>query len=302
MDNPVKTISSDIKTLDEILADMEDSTSADVSANTKKSSHDKASPKKDTQPTKNTKATPKDHIKETPSSVSPDVSAQVTPSKTSKKNRVHRQPSAVGVLLDDVHQSVLDDKSLQLLSQVEIEKIPIPDKATRYLRWLAFYYLSRKELSRHELGAKLIAKGCEATAVNALLDEFSEKGYQSDERCATMRVREAVRKGRGIRHITESLRGAGLDVKDFGGMDALIRLAGVSSVTDGTILADGGHGDTDEIDWLKLAVEARCKKYGDSLPKDFKEKNRQLRFLQYRGFEMDVCFEALKMTLDDFDS
>lgn len=297
----MKTIGSGIKTLDEILADMEDTTSADVSVNTKKSSHHKGSPNKNAKATKNTKATPKDHIKETPSSVLPTVSAQTTPPKMSKKNRVHRQPSAVGALLDDTHQTVLDEKSLQLLSHVEIEQITPPDKATRYLRWLAFYYLSRKELSRHELRAKLIAKGCEAAAVDALLDEFSEKGYQSDERCATMRVREAVRKGRGIRHITESLRGAGLDVKDFGGMDALIRLADVSSVTDGTILEDGGHGDTDEIDWLKLAVEARCKKYGDSLPKDFKEKNRQLRFLQYRGFETNVCFEALKMTLDDFD-
>lgn len=203
-------------------------------------------------------------------------------------------PSAVDLLLKDNTQTVLDDKSLQLLSQVEIEKLQLPDKATRYARWLAFYYLSKKELSRHELRAKLIAKDCEPMMVDELLDEFAEKGYQSDTRCATMMVREAVRKGRGVRHITESLKKAGLDVKDFGGMNELVAMSDVDSMSDGAVLDD-------EINWLKLAVETRCKKYGNTLPKDPKDKARQLRFLQYRGFEMGVCFDALKMTLDDFD-
>ncbi|UYZ95004.1 regulatory protein RecX [Moraxella bovis] len=226
-----------------------------------------------------------------------------TPTRKRKSQTSDNKPSAVGLLLKDDSQTVLDDNSLKLLSQVEIEKLQLPDKETRYLRWLAFYYLSKKELSRHELKTKLISKDCDPQAVDDLLDEFAEKGYQSDTRCATMLVREAVRKGRGVRYLTDGLKKAGLDVKAFGSIDELIAMSDVDSVADGTILDDDNKGDDkdDEIDWLKLAVEARCKKYGDTIPKDPKEKARQLRFLQHRGFEMGVCFDALKMNLGDFE-
>lgn len=226
-----------------------------------------------------------------------------TPPRKRKSQKSDNKPSAVDLLLKDDSQTVLDDDSLKLLSQVEIEKLQLPDKETRYLRWLAFYYLSKKELSRHELKTKLIAKDCDPQAVDDLLDEFAEKGYQSDTRCATMLVREAVRKGRGVRYLTDSLKKAGLDVKAFGGVDELIAMSDADSVVDGTILDDDNKGNDrdDGIDWLKLAVEARCKKYGDNIPKDPKEKVRQLRFLQYRGFDMGVCFDALKMNLGDFE-
>ena len=223
-----------------------------------------------------------------------------TPTRKRKSQKSDDKPSAVDLLLKDNSQTVLDDNSLKLLSQVEIEKLQLPDKETRYLRWLAFYYLSKKELSRHELKAKLIAKDCDPQAVDELLNEFTQKGYQSDTRFATMLVREAVR---GVRYLTDSLKKAGLDVKAFGGVDELIAMSDVDSVADGTILDDDNRGNDrdDEIDWLKLAVEARCKKYGDNIPKDPKEKARQLRFLQYRGFDMGVCFDALKMNLGDFE-
>lgn len=226
-----------------------------------------------------------------------------TPTRKRKSQTSDNKPSAVDLLLKDDGQTVLDNNSLKLLSQVEIEKLHIPDRETRYLRWLAFYYLSKKELSRHELKTKLIAKDCDPQAVDELLDEFVQKGYQSDTRFATMLVRETVRKGRGVRYLTDSLKKAGLDVKDFGGMDELIAMSDVDSVADGTILDDDNKGDDrdDEINWLKLAVEARCKKYGNTIPKDPKEKARQLRFLQYRGFDADICFDALKMDLGDFE-
>ncbi|MBB1585141.1 regulatory protein RecX [Serratia sp. OS31] len=48
-----------------------------------------------------------------------------------------------------------------------------------------------------------------------------------------------------------------------------------------------------EIDWYLLAKEARVKKFGEALPSDPKEKNKQIRHLQYKGFAMDMIFEAL---------
>lgn len=301
-----------IQTLDDILADMGQPVSAktfDKKSNNSDNTDDKNNdtkqtfdkPKSLTNTVKNSFKKSKKSVKNTQNS----NSQTDTPTPTRKRNSQtsDNQPSAVGLLLKDDSQTVLDDNSLKLLSQVEIEKLQLPDKETRYLRWLAFYYLSKKELSRYELKAKLIAKDCDPQAVDDLLDEFAEKGYQSDTRCATMLVREAVRKGRGVRYLTDSLKKAGLDVKAFGSIDELIAMSDVDSVADGTILDDDNKGDDkdDEIDWLKLAVEARCKKYGDTIPKDPKEKARQLRFLQYRGFEMGVCFDALKMNLGDFE-
>lgn len=48
-----------------------------------------------------------------------------------------------------------------------------------------------------------------------------------------------------------------------------------------------------EIDWYQLAKEARSRKFGDALPTEPKEKNKQIRHLQYKGFSMDMIVEAL---------
>lgn len=47
------------------------------------------------------------------------------------------------------------------------------------------------------------------------------------------------------------------------------------------------------IDWYVLAKEARVRKFGEALPSDSKEKNKQIRYLQYKGYTMDMIFEAL---------
>ena len=36
--------------------------------------------------------------------------------------------------------------------------------------------------------------------------------------------------------------------------------------------------------WLQLVRDVREKKFGTSLPADFRERSRQMRFLQQRGF------------------
>ena len=48
-----------------------------------------------------------------------------------------------------------------------------------------------------------------------------------------------------------------------------------------------------DVDWYELAKEARVRKFGEALPDDPKEKNKQIRHLQYKGFTMDMIFETL---------
>ena len=219
--------------------------------------------------------------------------------KTRRRRQAYDDTPKIKALLDDAKQgqtnAVITDKLAAALADVAIEPLAINDRATNYMRWLAFYYLSNRELSRYELRQKLLAKDCDPVAVDALIEEFADKGYQSDERCAAMLIRESIRKGRGKIHIRQALKSAHITLPDS--LDALIEQARIDSLTDGTALADD---DGEEVDWLRLAVEARTRKYGDSIPTTPKEKARQLRFLQYRGFEMGVCLDALKLRLSDF--
>ena len=46
-------------------------------------------------------------------------------------------------------------------------------------------------------------------------------------------------------------------------------------------------------DWYELARATRSHKFGPAQPSDFKEKARQMRFLQYRGFESDHIRSAV---------
>ena len=179
--------------------------------------------------------------------------------------------------------------------QAEMDAI----KAESRLRWLAFYYLSRREYGKAELKQKLLDKEQEAAKIDALLDEFEEKGYQSDYRTTLMLIRENIRKGRGRGRIKQEFHRKKMAMPD--NIDELIDMANAESDEFSEFIDDNADNLVEGIDWLKLAVTARIKKYGDDIPTEQKDKARQLRFLQYRGFNSDICFAALNYTLDTLD-
>ncbi len=172
-------------------------------------------------------------------------------------------------------------------------------KAESRLRWLAFYYLSRREYGKAELKQKLIDKEQDPNKIDALLDEFEEKGYQSDYRTTLMLIRENIRKGRGRGRIKQEFYRKKIAMPS--NIDELIDMANAESDEFSEFVDDSVDSLVDGVDWLKLAVAARTKKYGDDIPIEQKDKARQLRFLQYRGFNTDVCFDALNYTLDTLD-
>ena len=179
--------------------------------------------------------------------------------------------------------------------QAEIDAI----KAESRLRWLAFYYLSRREYGKAELKQKLLDKEQDPEKIDALLDEFEEKGYQSDYRTTLMLIRENIRKGRGRGRIKQEFYRKKIAMP--GNIDELIDMANAESEEFSEFIDDSAENLVEGIDWLKLAVSARTKKYGDDIPTEQKDKARQLRFLQYRGFNTDICFEALNYTLETLD-
>jgi regulatory protein len=52
-------------------------------------------------------------------------------------------------------------------------------------------------------------------------------------------------------------------------------------------------------DWGALARNVRLRKFGANVPDDFREKARQMRFLQYRGFEQDQIRAAISRDAND---
>jgi len=179
--------------------------------------------------------------------------------------------------------------------QAEIDAI----KAESRLRWLAFYYLSRREYGKAELKQKLIDKEQDPEKIDALLDEFEEKGYQSDYRTTLMLIRENIRKGRGRGRIKQEFYRKKIAMP--GNIDELIDMANTESDEFSEFVDDDADNLVDGVDWLKLAVIARTKKYGNEIPVEQKEKAKQLRFLQYRGFNTDICFAALNHTTESLD-
>ena len=177
--------------------------------------------------------------------------------------------------------------------QAEIEAI----KANSRLRWLAFYYLSRREHSAGELRQKLLDKEQDPEKIEELLQEFQDKGYQSDHRTALMLIREGIRKGRGRLRIKNDFYKRKVEVP--ANIDELIDMAMEDNEEFVDVLSDNDL--VEGVDWLRLAVEARVKKYGDEIPTDQKIKARQLRFLQYRGFKPDICFQAITHNLETLE-
>lgn len=136
------------------------------------------------------------------------------------------------------------------------------------LRGTAFALLAKREHSRQELKSKLLLYGACPVELEPLLAELTGNNYQSDERMAGMLVRANIRKGRGPARIQQELKKHHIDAE----------------------LADE---DLEEVNWLEQAMSLRMSKFGEALPTEQKEKARQVRFLQYRGFDLAICLKAI---------
>ncbi|WP_018983389.1 regulatory protein RecX [Salinimonas chungwhensis] len=121
--------------------------------------------------------------------------------------------------------------------------------------------LARREHSYMEITAKLTQKGYAESQVAPIIEEFREADIQSDQRFAEAMVRSALSKGRGPRRLSADLTRH--DISES--------------------LVDAAVAEV-EPDWFELALSVREKKFGLAEPSDFKRRQKQMQFLQYRGF------------------
>ncbi len=151
----------------------------------------------------------------------------------------------------------------------DVEEILSDDGEDRYacpkqIRLKAMDFLARREYGQTELIKKLADKGYKRTIVEEEVERLADEGLQSDTRFAEGFVQSRINQGKGPVLIRADLAHRGVD-------DGIIDEAIESA----------------DIDWFELAAAEREKKFGPDQPPNFKEKARQMRFLQYRGFEQD---------------
>ncbi len=147
-------------------------------------------------------------------------------------------------------------------------------KSAPSLRGRALQALARRELSRAELQAKLRPHMVETDDLAALLDDLEKRGWLSDARALEQTVR--IRSARfGTQRIAYELRQKGIS-------EELIS-ASIPQLKEGE---------------LEAARNVWQRKFA-APPQDQKEKARQVRFLQSRGFSMDVIFKVMRIQDDD---
>ncbi|NIE97121.1 recombination regulator RecX [Acinetobacter sp. C26M] len=142
------------------------------------------------------------------------------------------------------------------------------------LRSYAFALLTRRDYSQAELITKLNLYAINPEEVAKLVEELAQHNYQSDQRVAELTLASQLRKGKGLQRIKQALKAKQLDTE---------------LITE----------ELQEVDWLEQAYQLKLKKFGQEVVTDPKIKAKQIRFLQYRGFDMGVIMKAIARTSEE---
>ncbi len=158
-------------------------------------------------------------------------------------------------------------------------KVPLTEQQAYDLSH-AFDYavslLARRDYSTHELKRKLAERGYTEHAFEVVVDDLESMNKVNNERYGQNLVAYRARRGHGPARIRNQLQKSGLD----------------RSAIDEAVKGE------EAPDFLALARATRLRKFGPEIPKDHKERARQARFLQYRGFSTDHI-RAVLVGVDD---
>ncbi len=136
---------------------------------------------------------------------------------------------------------------------------------------VAVRLLSRREHSAFEIRDKLLKRDFDSEEIDRVIIELQQGGWLSDERFAEAYIRMRQLKGFGPVRIAMELNERG--VKEH-------------------IVDDYLHADDDS--WRQTLEQQYRKKYKDKPIDDYNDKAKRIRFLQYRGFVLDVIYQVVK--------
>ena len=144
----------------------------------------------------------------------------------------------------------------------------------RAARAAALDILSRRDYSSGELRSKLLGKRYDVTVIAELIERLRAEKLLDDARYLENYVAYHASRGQGPNRVREDLRRFGLP-----GAEVEATLAAYP-------------------DWLTQLKRAREKKFGTSLPTNYADRQRQARFLAYRGFSGAQIRAALGLDTD----
>lgn len=145
------------------------------------------------------------------------------------------------------------------------------DNDTKIINHSITRLLARREHSQQELIFKLTQKGFDEKSVRTQLKLFVEKDVQSDRRFTESFIRSKAQKGVGWGRIEMELQRHNISQE---------------TVSQAEVEAD--------VDFYQVAAQVYEKKYALKPYKDWQEKQKRMRFMQYRGFNTDQIQYVLK--------
>jgi len=150
-----------------------------------------------------------------------------------------------------------------------------PDSAAaeadeRTVRTAALALLAGRDFARNELAQRLLRRGYQAAIVTTVVEGLAAQRLLSESRFVEQFIRQHAGRGHGPVRIRVELRERGVAQGDID--------EGLAAATE---------------DWAGIARETRRKRFGLSPPGDYRERARQARFLQYRGFSAEQVRAAL---------
>ena len=145
------------------------------------------------------------------------------------------------------------------------------NKTPRSIRVVAMDLLARREHSVKELTRKLKQREFEDDDIHEAIVTLQRDNLQNDRRFLESVVNYRINAGFGPLKIRYELRQKGVS-------DDLVDnyLSGL------------------DVDWESNMAAQRIKKFGYSLPVDYKEKMKQARFLQNRGFSPESVMRLFR--------
>jgi regulatory protein len=138
------------------------------------------------------------------------------------------------------------------------------------VRTAALRLLAGRDFARRELAARLIRRGYPEATVDAVVDRLAAERLQDEGRFTEQFVARQADRGHGPARIRLELRERGVP----------------DAETEAALEASG-------VDWTGLARSQRQRRFPGPPPQVFRERAKQARFLQYRGFSADQIRAAL---------
>lgn len=148
--------------------------------------------------------------------------------------------------------------------------MPASDRKEPSLRVRALRHLARREYTRHELTLKLAPYAESAEEIAQVLDDFTQRGWLSEQRAAEQMV-HARRSRYGMARIRRDLEAKGVAAEVVG--------TAVAALRDGEL-------DAARAVWRR--------KFKALPPANAAERAKQARFLLGRGFSTEVITKLLR--------